>query len=194
MRPQNGHMSTEARRTVSGARSTVGEAGRVGWGSWPPPTPGDRPLSMTSRADRAEHAVMASELEQANRTGQPPMGLCGTVVDLAPLGATAQHVCRPCREVVSRRRRGTRPSTTPWTLLVQWYEALVRLLRGGLAPTAPKALTAGSQPPRALPAPPRPAPPPVPPDRPVPSPRPRTSLPARALHPPREPGGRHRRD
>jgi hypothetical protein len=146
---------------------------------------------MTSRADGAEHAVMATELEQANRTGQPPMGLCGTVVDLAPLGATARHVCRPCREAVARRQ-GTRSTTTPWTLLVQWYEALVRLLRGGLAQPAPKALPTGAR--LALPAAsPRPVPP-VPTDRPVPSPRPRPSAPVRAPHPAREAGGRHRRD
>jgi hypothetical protein len=146
---------------------------------------------MTSRADGAEHAVMATELEQANRTGQPPMGLCGTVVDLAPLGATAQHVCRPCREAVSRRRRDSRPPTAPWTLLVQWYEALVRLLRGGLGHPSPKALTAGAAP-LALPAPaPSPGPPPVPPDRRVPAPR--TAAPRRAPHPAREAGGRHRR-
>ncbi|NMO91227.1 hypothetical protein [Actinomycetospora sp. TBRC 11914] len=156
---------------------------------------------MTSRADGAEHAVMATELEQANRTGQSPMGLCGTVVDLAPLGATARHVCRPCREVVSRRRREDRVPTTPWTLLVQWYEALVRLLRGGLDGPAPKALPAAAR--LALPASPSapssaapmgPAAPPVPADRPVPSPRPRPSAPLRAPHPAREAGGRHRRD
>ena len=109
-------MTTDARRAVSEARSAVDAPAGSGWGAWPPPTPGDRPLSMTSRADGAEHAVMATELEQANRTGQPPMGLCGSVVDMAPLGATARHVCRPCREVVvpsrgphgatCRRRRG----------------------------------------------------------------------------------------
>ncbi|HEY2195047.1 MAG TPA: hypothetical protein VGH76_22495 [Actinomycetospora sp.] len=124
------------------------------------------------------------------------LGLCGTVVDLAPLGATARHVCRPCREVVSRRRRDSRTSTAtaPWTLLVQWYEALVRLLRGGLGHPAPKALTA-APPPLALPAAaPSPAAPPVPVDRPVPAPRPRASQPLRAPHPAREAGGRHRRD
>ncbi len=147
---------------------------------------------MTSRADRAEHAVMATELEQANRTGQPPMSLCGSVVDMAPLGATAQHVCRPCREAVSRRQRTTRVPTAPWTLLVQWYEALVRLLRGGLHQPAPKALTAGARP-LALPAA-APSAPPGPVDRPVPSPRPRTSPPLRVPQPAREPGGRHRRD
>jgi hypothetical protein len=64
---------------------------------------------MTSRADSGEHAVMATELEQANRTGDPPVGLCGAVVDPAPLGLTARHVCRPCREAVARRRRGPHP-------------------------------------------------------------------------------------
>lgn len=153
---------------------------------------------MTSRADGAEHAVMATELEQANRTGQPPMGLCGTVVDLAPLGATARHVCRPCREVMSRRRRdehrSARVPTTPWALLVQWYDALVRLLRGGLRSDGPKALGPGARAPLALPASPaRPAPP-VPADRAVPSPRPRTSPPLRTPHPVADTGGRHRRD
>ncbi len=156
---------------------------------------------MTSRADRGEHAVMATELEQANRTGQPPVGLCGTVVDPAPLGATAQHVCRPCREAVARRHRVGHPAgrapAAPWTLLVQWYEALVRLLRSGLpdhAPKPPKALTAGTAAPLALPpAPSRLLPPPVPVDHPVPSPRPRTSPPLRVPHPAREAGGRHRR-
>ena len=129
---------------------------------------------MTSRADRAEHAVMSTELEQANRTGQPPVGLCGAIVDPAPLGATARHVCRPCREAVARRRRAAHPEgrlpTAPWTLLVQWYEALVRLLRGGLPDHAPKALPAGpSAAPLALPAP-------------------------RSAPPARETGGRHRRD
>ncbi|HEY2224525.1 hypothetical protein [Actinomycetospora sp.] len=151
---------------------------------------------MTSRADGAEHAVMATELEQANRTGQPPMGLCGTVVDLAPLGATARHVCRPCREVMSRRRhderRAPRVPTPPWALLVQWYEALVRLLRGGLRPEGPKALGSGSRAPLALPA--SPSRPPVPLDQGVPAPRPRTSPPIRAPHPVRDSGGRHRRD
>ncbi len=148
---------------------------------------------MTSRADGAEHAVMATELEQANRTGQQPVGLCGSVVDMAPLGATAQHVCRPCREVVARRRRETRAPAAPWTLLVQWYEALVRLLRGGLTDPVPKALVAGSRPALALPPSPTPAPP-VPADRAVPAPRPpRTSPPLRAPHPTRETGGRHRR-
>ena len=122
---------------------------------------------MTSRADGAEHAVMATELEQANRTGHPPVGLCGTVVDPAPLGASSRNACRPCREAVSRRRRAERRgapgATGPWSLLVQWYEALVRLLRGGLRAPAPKALTAGSRPALALP-PSRPAPP-VPADR-----------------------------
>jgi hypothetical protein len=156
---------------------------------------------MTSRADRGEHAVMATELEQANRTGEPPVGLCGAVVDPAPLGLTARHICRPCREAVARRHRAGYPashvSAAPWTLLVQWYEALVRLLRSGLPDQgsgAPKALTAGAPAPLALPAgPSRLIPPPVPVDRPVPSPRPRTSPPLRALHPAREAGGRHRR-
>ena len=131
---------------------------------------------MTSRADRFEHAVMATELEQANRTGQHPMGLCGVVVDPAPLGATAQHVCRPCRELIGRRRQELRaPQPTPWTLLVQWYEALIQLLRSrGVA--AQRAIAAPS-PVLALP---------VAADR--PSPRPRV-----APHPVREAGGRHRR-
>ena len=145
---------------------------------------------MTSRADGAEHAVMATELEQANRTGQSPMGLCGTVVDLAPLGATAKHVCRPCREAVGRRGRSERRvANPPWALLVQWYEALVRLLRGRLRPTTQKALGPGLRAPLALPA-----SPPVPADRTVPAPRPRTSPPLRAPHPVRDTGGRHRRD
>jgi hypothetical protein len=153
---------------------------------------------MTSRADSGEHAVMATELEQANRTGEPPVGLCGAVVDPAPLGLTARHVCRPCREAVARRRRGTHPAghlpAAPWAVLLQWYEALVRLLRGGLAVPAPKALAAGAPAPLALPAAPsRLIPPPVPVDRPVPSPRPRTSPPLRAPQPAGEPGGRHRR-
>ena len=132
---------------------------------------------MTSRADRFEHAVMATELEQANRTGQHPMGLCGVVVDPAPLGATAQHVCRPCRELIGRRRQELRaPQPTPWTLLVQWYEALIQLLRSrGVA--AQRAIAAPS-PVLALPA--------VAADR--SSPRPRV-----APHPVREAGGRHRR-
>jgi hypothetical protein len=154
---------------------------------------------MTSRADRGEHAVMATELEQANRTGQPPVGLCGAVVDPAPLGLTARHVCRPCREAVARRRRDAHPAgrlpAAPWALLVHWYEALVQLLRGGLSVPAQKALAAGAKAPLALPAAPsRPLPPPVPVDRQVPSPRPRTSPPLRAPQPPRETGGRHRRD
>jgi hypothetical protein len=111
---------------------------------------------MTSRADSGEHAVMATELEQANRTGQPPVGLCGSVVDPAPLGATARHVCRPCREAVARRRRDAHPEgrlpAAPWALLIHWYEALVRLLRGGVPVPAPKALTAGAPAPLALPA------------------------------------------
>jgi hypothetical protein len=150
---------------------------------------------MTSRADGAEHAVMATELEQANRTGQPPMGLCGTVVDLAPLGATAKRVCRPCREAVGRRGRTERPAATPrWAFLVQWYEALVRLLRSGVRPATQKALGPGLRAPLALPAAPaRPAPP-VPVDRAVPAPRPRTSPPLRTPHPVRDTGGRHRRD
>ena len=150
---------------------------------------------MTSRADRGEHAVMATELEQANRTGQPPVGLCGAVVDPAPLGLTARHVCRPCREAVARRRRGAHPAgrlpAAPWAVLVHWYEALVRLLRGDLPVQTRKALDPGASAPLALAAaPPRPSPPPVPVDRPVPSPRSRTSLP---LRPARAPGGRHRR-
>jgi hypothetical protein len=154
---------------------------------------------MTSRADRGEHAVMATELEQTNRTGQPPVGLCGAVVDPAPLGATAQHVCRPCREAVARRRRDAHPDgrlpTAPWTLLVHWYDALVRLLRGNMPERAPRALPAGARAPLALPAAPsRLLAPPVPVDRPVPSPRPRTSPPLRTPPPTREPGGRHRRD
>ncbi|MCD2197002.1 hypothetical protein LQ327_26885 [Actinomycetospora endophytica] len=150
---------------------------------------------MTSRADGAEHAVMATELEQANRTGQAPMGLCGTVVDLAPLGATAKHVCRPCREAVSRRgREERRVPSAPWAFLVQWYEALVRLLRGGLRHPAQKALGPGLRAPLALPASPSPPAPPVPLDRTVPAPRPRTSPPLRAPHPVRDSGGRHRRD
>jgi hypothetical protein len=153
---------------------------------------------MTSRADGAEHAVMATELEQANRTGQPPMGMCGVIVDLAPLGATARHVCRPCREAMSRRRhdeqRAPRVPTPPWALLVQWYEALVRLLRGGLRTDGPKALGPGVRAPLALPASPsRPAPP-VPDGRVVPSPRPRTSPPLRVPQSVRDTGGRHRRD
>ncbi|WP_018334970.1 hypothetical protein [Actinomycetospora chiangmaiensis] len=123
---------------------------------------------MTSCADRTEHAVMATELEQANRTGEPPMGLCGVVVDPAPLGATAAHVCRPCREAVTRRRRESRPpAPTPWAVLMQWYEALVRLLRAGVPTPAPKAITAREV--LALPAPPM------------------------ASQPVREAGGRHRR-
>ncbi len=191
-------MTTDARRAVSDARSTVDAPVGAGWGAWPPPTPGDRPLSMTSRADGAEHAVMATELEHSNRTGQQPMGMCGVVVDMAPLGATARHVCRPCREAVSRRRQDARPGarvpTPPWALLVQWYEALVRLLRGGLHPDAPKALGPGARAPLALPAPPsRPAAasrPAAPAEHPVPAPRPRTSP---ALAQPSV-GGRHRRD
>jgi hypothetical protein len=124
---------------------------------------------MTSRADSGEHAVMATELEQANRTGHPPVGLCGSVVDPAPLGATARHVCRPCRDAVARRRRDAHPEgrlpVAPWALLVHWYEALVRLLRGGVPVPAPKALTTGAPAPLALPA-----------------------------GPPRETGGRHRRE
>ncbi|MCD2189311.1 hypothetical protein [Actinomycetospora soli] len=168
-------MTTEARRVVRDARPAVDERSSGGWGAWPPEAPGDRPLSMTSCSDRTEHAVMATELEQANRTGQPPMGLCGVVVDPAPLGATGAHVCRPCREAVSRRRRASRPAApTPWAVLVQWYAALVRLLRAGMPASAgPKAIAAPRQ---AL------ALPPVP-----------TRQPARAPHPVREPGGRHRR-
>ncbi|MDL5157008.1 hypothetical protein [Actinomycetospora termitidis] len=129
---------------------------------------------MTSRADRSEHAVMATELEQANRTGQPPMALCGVAVDMAPLGAVAAHVCRPCREAVTRRRRESRPpQPTPWAVLVQWYEALVRLLRSGMAPPTQKAIAA-SRAPLALPSAPTPGP-------------------ARAPHPVRDAGGRHRR-
>ncbi len=150
---------------------------------------------MTSRADSGEHAVMATELEQANRTGQPPIGLCGAVVDPAPLGLTARHVCRPCREAVARRRRGAHPAgrlpAAPWAVLVHWYEALVRLLRGDLPVPAGKALAVGATAPRALPAAPaRPVPPPVPVDRPVCAPRSRTSPSPR---PGRESGGRHRR-
>lgn len=123
---------------------------------------------MTSCSDRTEHAVMATELEQANLTGAPPVGLCGVVVDPAPLGATGTHVCRPCREAVARRRRESRPpSPTPWAVLLQWYEALVRLLRAGMSePAAPKAITARDV--LALP-------------------------PAPAAQPVRESGGRHRR-
>ncbi len=138
---------------------------------------------------------MATELEQANRTGQPPVGLCGAVVDPAPLGLTARHVCRSCREAVARRRRDAHPAgrlpTAPWALLVHWYEALVRILRGDLPVPARKALTTGAPAPLALTAaPPRPTPPPVPVDRPVPSPRPR---PSPTPGPVRESGGRHRR-
>lgn len=113
---------------------------------------------------------MATELEHANRTGEPPMGLCGVVVDPAPLGATAAHVCRPCREAVSRRRRESRPSgPTPWVVVMQWYEALVRLLRARMASGAPRALAA---PPEVLALPPSPV---------------------RVPPPAREAGGRHRR-
>ena len=116
---------------------------------------------------------MATELEQANRTGQHPVGLCGVVVDPAPLGATAQHVCRPCRELVGRRRQELRaPQPTPWALLAQWYEALIQLLRS-----------------RGVPA-----------QRAIAAPRPALALPAAAVdrprhapHPVREAGGRHRR-
>jgi hypothetical protein len=154
---------------------------------------------MTSRADGGEHAVMATELEQANRTGEPPVGLCGALVDPAPLGLTARHVCRSCREAVARRRHDAhlagRLPAAPWTLLVHWYEALVRLLRGGLPVPAQKALTTGAKVPLALPATPaRLLPPPVPVDRPVPSPRTRTSPPLHVPHPARGSGGRHRRD
>ncbi|WP_285596239.1 hypothetical protein [Actinomycetospora sp. NBRC 106378] len=126
---------------------------------------------MTSCSDRTEHAVMATELEQANRTGAPPMGLCGVVVDPAPLGATAAHVCRPCRDAMTRRRRESRPpGPTPWDVLVQWYEALVRLLQARMATPGQRAIAA---PPEMLA---------LPPSRPV-----------RVPHPVREPGGRHRR-
>ncbi|MEJ2868676.1 hypothetical protein WCD74_12965 [Actinomycetospora sp. OC33-EN08] len=128
---------------------------------------------MTSRADRSEHAVMATELEHANRTGQPPMALCSVTVDPAPLGAVAAHVCRPCREAVTRRRRESRPpQPSPWALLVQWYEALVRLLRTGVSAPAPKAI-APARAPLALPSAP--------------------SAPTRVPHPVRDAGGRHRR-
>ena len=123
---------------------------------------------MTSRADRFEHAVMATELEQANRTGQHPVGLCGVVVDPAPLGATAQHVCRPCRELIGRRQELRAPQPTPWTLLVQWYEALIQLLRSRGA-AAQRAIAA---------------------------PRPVLALPAATVdrpHPAPGAGGRHRR-
>ncbi|WP_433799502.1 hypothetical protein [Actinomycetospora sp. CA-084318] len=169
-------MTTEARRVVRGARPAVAERSSGGWGAWPPEVPGDRPLSMTSCSDRTEHAVMATELEQANRTGAPPMALCGVVVDPAPLGATGTHVCRPCREAVSRRRRTSRPAPpTPWAVLVQWYEALVRLLRAGMStPDAPRAIAAAPEV-LALPS------------------APTARGPVRAPHPVREAGGRHRR-
>jgi hypothetical protein len=168
-------MTIEARRKVREARPAVEGRPPGAWGAWPPPVPGDRPLSMTSCTDRTEHAVMATELEQTNRTGTPPMSLCGVVVDPAPLGATGAHVCRPCREAVTRRRREARPAgPTPWDVLVQWYEALVRLLQARMSAPTPRAIAA---PPEVLALPPVPA----------------ARQPVRAPHPVREAGGRHRR-
>lgn len=131
---------------------------------------------------------MATELEQANLTGAPPLGLCGVAVDPAPLGLAAGRVCRTCREAIDRRRRGTGPvSSPPWAVLARWYEALVGLLHR--FPHHPPAAS-----PKALPAPPAfpTAPGAIPTQRarrhpPIPGPRP-------APHPAREPGGRHRRD